>query len=159
MTGNREYLTDVELENLICELEQGDMVQAPPDMQECIMDALERETAEQEIQNTQIMQMSERETSQQEERKKQDNIIAYKRYRFRVLTTVAASVMLVFLLPKLEGLQQPEVDLFKPLQRQEEVIQSKYATREEALNERGILETWLGGVNIFANNDRLNLFR
>ena len=137
MTENREYLTDAELEELICELEQGDMVQAPPDMKECIMDALE-----------------------QEERQKQNSIIAYKRYRFRVLTTVAASVALVFLLPKLEGLQHTEVGLFKPAQMQEEVLQrEEYATREEALSDIGMLENWLGGVNIFADNSKWNLFR
>ena len=32
-------------------------------------------------------------------------------------------------------------------------------TKEEALNDSGMLETLLGGVNIFADNNRFNLFR
>ena len=122
MKKDVEYLTDTELEDLIRMMEQKELLPAPPDLKEQILGTLGEE-----------------------------NIIAFKRYRFRVLTTVAAAVLVIFLLPKFESLQQ-----HRP---QEEVRQSRYATKEEALNDKGILNTLLGGVNIFADNSKFNLFR
>ena len=143
-----EYLTDAELESMILELEQHDMVPAPPDLQEQILDALKQETPSRE---TVALKSS-------EDRSRQEKIRAFRRFRFQVLTAVAATVLVVLLLPKFE-------DFLKPLQKQEyvekqeSVIQSRYETKEEALNDSGMLETLLGGVNIFADNSRLNLFR
>ncbi len=117
-----EYLTDTELEDLIRMVEQKELLTAPPDLKEQILGTLGEE-----------------------------NIIAFKRYRFRVLTTVAAAVLVIFLLPGLESSQQ-----HRPY---EEVRQSRYATKEEALNDNGILNTLLGEVNIFADNNKFNLFR
>ena len=128
MKKDVEYLTDTELEDLIRMVEQKELLPAPPDLKEQILGTLEEE-----------------------------NIIAFKRYRFRVLTTVAAAVLVLFLLPGLESSQQ-----HRPLQQhrpREEVRQSRYATKEEALNDNGILNTLLGGVNIFADNSKFNLFK
>ncbi|MBR5247441.1 MAG: hypothetical protein IKV27_00620 [Lachnospiraceae bacterium] len=122
MKKDMEYLTDAELDDLIRMVEQEEILSAPPDLKEQILGALGEE-----------------------------NIIAFRRYRFRVLTTVAAAVLVIFLLPKFESLQQHIP--------QEEVRQSRYATKEEALNDKGILNTLLGGVNIFADNSKFNLFR
>ena len=145
-----EYLTDAEMESMILELEQKDIVPAPPDLKDRIMEVLEKETTT---------------LKEQKEQSSQEKIIEYKRYRFRVLTTVAAAVLVVLLLPKFEGLKQEEIDFITPLQKQEyiqkqeHVIQNRYETKEEALNDSGMLETLLGGVNIFADNNKLNLFR
>ena len=122
MKKDVEYLTDTELENLIQMVEQKELLPASPDLKEQILGTLGEE-----------------------------NIIAFKRYRFRVLTTVAAAVLVIFLLPGYESSQQH--------QPREEVRQSRYATKEEALNDSGILNTLFGGVNIFADNSKFNLFR
>ncbi len=122
MKKDVEYLKDTELEDLIHMVEQKELLPAPPDLKEQILGTLGEE-----------------------------NIIAFKRYRFRVLTTVAAAVLVIFLLPGFESSQQ-----HRP---HEEVRQSRYATKEEALNDSGILNTLLGGVNIFADNSKFNLFR
>ena len=136
-----EYLTDERLERLILETEQNELVPAPPDLQDQILEALawEEETLE--------------------ERNARDKIIEYKRFRFRVMTTVAAAVLAVFLLPKLESLQQQEIEIVKPIAKHEFSMESRYKTKEEALNDSGMLETMLGGVNIFADNSRWNLFK
>ena len=139
-----KYLTDTDLESMILELEQNDMVPAPPDLKDRIMEVLEKETTT---------------LKEQKEQSSQEKIIEYKRYRFRVLTAVAVSVLVVLWLPKFENLQQEKTDFLKPLQKQEHVIQNRYETKEEALNDSGMLETLLGGVNIFADNNKLNLFR
>ena len=144
---NMEYLTDAELECLIRETEQAELVPAAPDLQDMILEALELETSV-------LKELGERSA--------QEKVTEFKRYRFRVLTTVAAAVLLVFLLPKLEGMQQPESEFGKLLAKHEHhdyTMQTRYESKEEALNDSGILETILGGVTIFADNSRFNLFR
>ena len=83
MKKDVEYLTDTELDDLIRMVEQKELLPAPPNLKEQILGTLGEE-----------------------------NIIAFKRYRFRVLTTVAAAVLVIFLLPGLEGSQQ-----HRPLQQ------------------------------------------
>lgn len=144
---NMEYLTDAELECLIRETEQAELVPAAPDLQDMILEALELETSV---------------LKELEERSAQEKVIEFKRYRFRVLTTVAAAVLMVFLLPKLEGLQQQNSEFGKLLAKHEYheyIMQTRYESKEEALNDSGMLETILGGVTIFADNSKFNLFR
>ena len=136
-----EYLTDTELESLIQEIEKSELVSTPPDLQNQIMEAWNQEM------------------HALEERKAREKVIEYKRYRFRVMTTVAAAVLVVFLLPRLESLQQQEIESAQPLMKHEVVMKSRYETKEDALNDSGVLETMLGGVNIFSDNSRWNLFR
>ncbi len=136
-----EYLTDAELDSLIQEIEQKELVPTPPDLQEQILEVLAQEAK--------VL----------EERNARDKVIEYKRYRFRVMTTVAAVVLVVFLLPKLESLQQQETELPQPPVKHEIVMKNRYETKEEALSDSGMLETMLGGVNIFADNSRWNLFK
>ena len=140
MTGKHtEYLAEKDLERLVLELEQGELVSAPPDMLDDILDRLEQETPERQM------------------RKRQEKIVAYKRYRFQVLTTVAAAVLAVVFLPKLADLQQQKKDFVE--HKYEYEIQVRYETKEEALNDRGLLEKVLGGENIFKDNSRWNLFK
>lgn len=136
-----EYLTDAELDSLIQEIEQNEMVPSPPDLQEQILEVLAQEEK--------VL----------EERNARDKVLEYKRYRFRVMTTVAAAVLVVFLLPRLESLQQQATELPRPLMKHEIVMKSRYETKEDALNDSGMLETMLGGVNIFADNSRWNFFK
>lgn len=136
-----EYLTDTELESLILEVEQNELVSALPNLQDQVLEVLDQEA------------------KALEEQKVRDKIIEFKRYRFRVMTTVAAAVLAVFLLPRLEGLQQQQTETTQPLTKHEMVMKGRYETKEDALNDSGVLETVLGGVNIFADNDKWNLFR
>ena len=141
MKIHMEYLTDSELDSLIQDIEQSELVSTPPDLQDQIMEVLNQEM------------------HALEERKAREKVIEYKRYRFRVMTTVAAAVLIVFLLPRLESLQQQETESARPLTKHEIVMKSRYETKEDALSDSGVLETVLGGVNIFADNSRWNLFR
>lgn len=136
-----EYLTDEELESLIQEIEQNEIVSPPPDLQDQILEVLAQEV------------------EALDERNARDKIIEYKRFRFRVMTTVAAAVLAVFLLPRLESLQQQEIEVVKPIAKYEFAMENRYKTKEEALNDSGMLENMLGGVNIFADNSRWNLFK
>lgn len=140
MTNHRNYLSDEELECLMYEIESKDLVFAPPDIQEQVLNVLD-ETPHMIT-----------------ERSNADKIREFKRYRFRVLATVAAAVVVVFLLPRVENLQQnamPE----KPSEKQEFLKKGRYKTKEEALNDSGMLENMLGNVNIFSDKDKYNIFR
>ena len=136
-----EYLTDTVLESLIREIEQKELVPTPPELQ------------------AQIMEVLNQEAKVLEEQKARDQIIEFKRYRFRVITTVAAAVLAVFLIPRLESLQRQQTESTQPLTKHEMMMKGRYETKEDALNDSGVLETVLGGVNIFADNDKWNLFR
>ena len=107
----------------------------------------------------QILAALDQDAKSMEEQKTREKIIDYKRYRFRVMTTVAAAVLVVFLLPGLEGLQQQESEFIRQPMKHEMVMKNRYETKEEALSDSGMLETMLGGVNIFADNNRWNLFK
>lgn len=140
MTNHKNYLSDEELQSLMCEIESKDLVFAPPDIQEQVLNVLDE--------TPHVIT----------ERSNTDKIREFKRYRFRVLATVAAAVVAVFVLPRVENLQQhtmPE----KPSVKQEFLKKGRYKTKEEALNDSGLLENMLGNVTIFSDKDKYNLFR
>lgn len=61
MTGKHmEYLTEKDLESLVFELEQGELVSAPPNMLDEILDTLQQETPDRQM------------------CKRQEKIVAYK---------------------------------------------------------------------------------
>ena len=136
-----EYLTDTELESLIQGIEQKELIPAHPELRNQILEAVDQEE------------------KALEGRKAGDKAIEYKRYRFRVLITVAAAVLAIFVVPNPESLQRREIEFVKPIAKHEFTMQSHYKTKEEALSDSGMLQTMLGGVNIFADNSRWNLFR
>ena len=140
MTNHKNYLSDEELEFLMCEIESKDLVFAPPDIQEQVLNVLDE--------TPHVIT----------ERSNTDKIREFKRYRFRVIATVAAAVVAVFVLPRVENLQQhtmPE----KPSAKQDFLKKGRYKTKEEALNDSSMLENMLGNVNIFSDKDKYNLFR
>ena len=69
------YISDDELEHLINQVEQEELVAAPPDLMESILEAME---------GPRVARVSE-----------------FRAYCFRVITSVAAAIALVFLLPQL----------------------------------------------------------
>lgn len=140
MKLENEYLSDEELEQLILDVEQYELVAAPPEILERVLDSIE---AVQENSNHKVEQ----------NRTSDNKVREFRRYCFRVLTSVAAAITIVFLLPELLNTQLPDVTT-----RQEMVAPGKYMTKEEALNDTGILTRTLGGVNIFDNDNELNIF-
>lgn len=86
MTENLKYISDDELEQLICQIEENELVAAPPDLMNSILEAVEL-LDKPPAKVTAISAAS---------RKKE-----FFAYCFRVITSVAAAVALVFLLPEL----------------------------------------------------------
>lgn len=128
-----EYLTDTELENMICQIEENELVKAPPDLSEHLLKVLE-----------------------------QEKIMEFRRYRFRVLTTAAAAILVVFLFP---GFENKRMDtekrsfLFRQEMMTEERMQPNELPVQNKLSDVTMLEALFGGTHIFADNSRFNLFR
>lgn len=145
-----EYLSDEKLEQLILEVEKNELVTAPPDLPDNIMACVE---AERVSCGTMLMKGDLTENKVRE----------FRRYCVRVLTSAAAAIAMVFLLPKLTNLQQlkmQEQEIRPPEMsaKQEIVLQGRYETKEEALKDTGILTEVFGGINIFNKEDKFNFF-
>ncbi len=126
------YLTDEELEQLILEVEENELVAAPPDLFERIMEGLEVS----------------------KDKASKDKVKEFRTYCFRVLTSVAAAILIIFALPSLMDAQISDVP-----PRQNIIVRKEYPTKEEVLHEDSILQKAFGGNHIFNNDSELNIFK
>lgn len=123
------YMSDEELELLIADVEQNELVAAPPDMLEGILECV------------------------RESEKSVTNIREFRRYCFKVCASVAAAVVLVFVLPFMS-----ENSMGNTSSQERFVKESRYATKEEALNDQSYLMEKLGGTNIFSKEREIGIF-
>ena len=153
MEEKLNYISDEELERLICRVEQKELVAAPPDLMESILTAAKV--------NKQVKSVA--------LRKKE-----FYAYCFRVITSVAAAVALVFLLPQLSGYLEPmthkpgqyetvsredvvaatpareDVILNTDTPTKAEVVASKpQPSKEEVLNKTGFFERVISNTGWF----------
>ena len=131
MTDKFNYISDAELEQLIARVEQEELVAAPPDLMDNILEAVG--------------------TRKQE----------FRMYCFRVITSVAAAVALVFVMPELtDRMNLKAVPVAEPVSKsdvvemipvQAEVVKTvpdkdmvvaakPIPSKEEVLNKPGLLE-------------------
>lgn len=150
MNENLNYISDEELEQLICQVEQTELVAAPPDLTENILKAAG--------------------LTQKASKKKE-----FYAYCFRVITSVAAAVALIFLLPEMTewiGRQNVAPDFIKTEYRQEipayeevvtsvpskeEVVAVKPAPKkEDVLSNTGAVERFIRNAGWFGkgNNNK-----
>ena len=139
-----EYLSDEELDRLVEEIELQEMMAAPPDLKEQILESIAQEEG--------MVSARERKCSS-------EKIAEYKRFRFRVLTTVAAAVLMVFLLPQTEIPQLQDIHLKNTIFGQKPAMEDPYQSREGMLSDSSVMEAILGGINIFGDNNKWNLFK
>ena len=134
------YLSDEELEQLILDVEQYELVVAPPEIAERVLDSID---------------VVERNSNHEPKanRPSENKVREFRSYCFRVLTSVAAAVAIVFLIPGLQSIQLPEM-----FEKQTRIVSDKYTTEKDALSDAGMLTRTLGGVRIFDNNNRFKIF-
>lgn len=157
MIEKLNYISDEELKQLICQVEQKELVAAPPDLMENILAAVEG--------NEKMKPLA--------IRKKE-----FYAYCFRVITSVAAAVALVFLLPELSGFVKPathQPGYYEPVNREdvvatvpsredvvlntntptkEEVVASKHRpSKEEVLNNPGWMERVFSNTGWFTKEN------
>ena len=132
MSEYNTYFADEELEQLIAEVEANEMITAPPDMMEEILSRIQ---------------------------KKKKN---FQLYCFRVITSAAAAIFLLFMLPGISEFQlklsEVMVESMEEEDLQTEKVTLRYATKEEALNDRGILSTAFGSNKLFGEDKDWNIF-
>lgn len=125
------YLSEEDLMQLIMDVEEHELVSAPPGLLDSILGEVESQ------ETNRIVPIVSREHKQRE----------FQRYCMRVITSVAAAIALVFLAPSMGNMKIAELP-----SRQELV--GKGITREEALKETGLinqvlnlLENEIGGLS------------
>ena len=113
------YLSDEELNELINEIEKNDLVMAPPEIKEKVL------------------------------KKATDNKKEFVMYCFRVLTSVAAAIAILLIIPGTMANGTGETQI----PSREEVLQTqKYLSKEEALEEEGVVEKVLKNLAILEKN-------
>ncbi len=135
MTEKWNYISEEELEQLIRKVEQDELVPAPPGLTENILRAVAV-------------------------RRKNE----FSAYCFRVITSVAAAIALVFLAPELPTLMQQTVlktefgrqevpsreEVTDSVPSREEVVQAeKTPARDEVINDTGFIERVLNNKGGF----------
>ena len=138
------YLSDEELELLIADVEQNDLVAAPPDMAEDIWNII----CTSDIADHKAVS--------------KDKVREFRAYCFRVVGSVAAAVVLVFTVPTFLGGQESYCQNEEMSQRAAE--QSEYESREELLGRSSLTEflsrNSIFGSSIRSDNDReWNIFK
>ena len=132
MISKREYLSDEELEQLILEIEQEELVPAPPDLMESILARAEKGSKESKVRE-------------------------FRAYCLRVVMSVAAALLMVFTLPGLMDTQLSDRIPEQEVSTQE--MPKEIPTKEETLSETGIFRKALGGINIFSEERELDIFK
>ncbi len=137
MILQNEYLSDEELEQLMQEAE-ADLVPAPPELEERVWKLI----------NTQNVKNKNKE---------------FAAYCFRVGIAAAAAIAFVFMLPYLpENHISPENMREEMLTEQQEWEDAKvqdYPTKEEVLNDAGLLQKVFGAKDIFTESQETDYLR
>lgn len=146
-----DYMSDEDLELLIADVEQNELVAAPPDLLEEILERV-REGEEDAVTVSDAQKTtSNRKTA--DSAKSVTNIYEFRRYCFKVCASVAAAVVLVFVLPTMS-----ENSMANTSGQERFMKESRYATKEEALNDQSYLMEKLGGTNIFSKEREIGIF-
>ena len=145
MKLENNYLSDKNLEQFILEIEQNELVQAPPNLLEqviCQIEMISEIDSSGEIVDKTIF----------ENETRQSKVKEFREYCFRVITYVAAAIVVVFLLPQLYRVEQ-----FNILANEGMLFQC-YQIKENSFHETKILSQLLGEKNIFNNEKKQNIF-
>ncbi len=110
------YLSEEELENLILDIEENDLVSAPPELLNQVLNVIE--SSEQYIKNPIALEV---------QRKR---IIEFRKYCFQVITSVAAAIVVVFLFPTSTQIQKSELPSIpsKDMILSKQIVKSKEDT-------------------------------
>lgn len=126
MKLENEYLSDEELNFLISQIEDKELIAAPPDFAKSVIKRVEPKSKKKE----------------------------FTTYCFRVLASVAAAIVLLFIMPEITYTQTKQVPT-----KQEVLDSMQYASKEEVLDETSFLTKLLGSIRAWnknAENDFLN---
>lgn len=153
MSEKIDYISEDALKQLILQVEQEELVAAPPDLLESILMAAGLEET-----NEVSMRISKK------MRKKE-----FYSYCFRVITSMAAAIALVFLLPAFSGMNGGNASLQENYRRElpsmEEVVEAvpsrtdivsskNMPTKEEVLSSMGVIDKILDYTGWFDKKEK-----
>jgi len=146
MNYENEYLSDEQLNNLICEVEECAMVTAPPDMLECILAKVEDMASEPAT----SLNATELE-GEQREINRPPKIIEFRKYCFKVVSAAAVAILILGVVPTLLSYRPNTIP------SKEEVRAEKQHRLYNADNNRRLFSR-LQKENYFSNNHEIGLF-
>ncbi len=134
MTENK-YLSDEELEKLILDVEEEKLILAPPDLLENILSSVDDSSKPPEIVDF--------------AQKKSE----FRKYCFRVVSSMAAAIALLILIPGIIGVQEGEIP------SKASVVSEKVRTREEAIgsSKKSIMKT-INKSHLFSDMWKFDIF-
>lgn len=154
MTENK-YLSDEELEKLILDVEEEKLILAPPDLLENILSSVDDfeekisfEPSRIEIEDT-ITEISKPPEIIDFNQKKSE----FRKYCFRVVSSMAAAIALLILIPGIIGVQESEIP------SKASVVSEKVRTREEAIgsSKKSIMKT-INKSHLFSDMWKFDIF-
>ena len=134
MTENK-YLSDEELEKLILDVEEEKLILAPPDLLENILSSVDDSSKPPEIVDF--------------AQKKSE----FRKYCFRVVSSMAAAIALLILIPGIIGVQESKIP------SKASVVSEKVRTREEAIgsSKKSIMKT-INKSHLFSDMWKFDIF-
>ena len=154
MTENK-YLSDEELEKLILDVEEEKLILAPPDLLENILSSVDDfeekisfEPSRIEIEDT-ITEISKPPEIIDFNQKKSE----FRKYCFRVVSSMAAAIALLILMPGISGIQEREIP------SKASVVSEKVRTREEVTGDskKSIMKT-INKSHLFSDMWKFDIF-
>lgn len=151
----KNYLTDEELEKLILEVEAEKLIDTPPDLVSNILASIEKFEQE-EVQEPFLMNEKETVTEISKppsavdfNQKKSE----YRRYCFRVISSMAAAIAFLVILPGISGMKESDIP------SKESIVAENVQTREEVTGNNGkrIIST-INESHVFSNIWNFNFF-
>ncbi len=123
MKLENEYLSDEELNFLISQVEDNELIVAPPDFAKSVLKKVEPRSKKKE----------------------------FTTYCFRVLASVAAAIVLLFIMPEITYTQTRQVPT-----KQEVLGTMQYASKEDVLDETSLLAKILGSIRTWNKNTEID---
>lgn len=137
MKLDQNYLSDEELEALIADIEENDFVSAPPELLNQILHTIE--VSELGIKPLTYFEMQKKKT------------IEFRKYCIQVITSVAAAIVIVFLLPTSMKMQKSELLSIpsKDMILEKQTVKTKSDVLENSSREALKLEDFFKDIELF----------
>lgn len=150
-----KYLSDEELEKLILDVEKEKLISAPPDLLENILSSVDV------LEEKRLSEISRIETKDAiTEISKPPEIVdfaqkksEFRKYCFRVVSSMAAAIALLILIPGISGIQEREIP------SKASVVSEKVRTREEVTGDskKSIMKT-INKSHLFSDMWKFDIF-
>lgn len=143
MSVENGYLTDEELEQLILEVEQYELVAAPPGLADVI--SMKVEDIEWKNSQNEIVEVLQKDVTNSQEKQKisrERQIKEFHKYCIRVVTSAAAAIALVFTLPNAESPHRSSREIPARIE-----VVGECFSREEVLSDTSFLTKVVNGLN------------